>query len=333
VEILIIGGTRFLGRVLTDQILEKGYNLTLFNRGKSNPEIFPNVKTIFGDREFDLKKLEGKKWDAVIDTCGYVPRIVKLSVDALKHNVDRYIFISSVSVYKETIEIGIDETADRIMLEDPTTEDVMASEESYGGLKAMCEDIVLDSFGDRATIIRPGLIVGRNDPTHRFTYWPARINQGGEVIAPGEGNYPVQIIDVRDLASFILIVAENQVSGCYNLINKPINFRKLLETIKSVLNSSAELNWINEKWLLENEVKPWVELTCWHPSKEGEALNQISVQKAIDNGLQFHTLEDIIKDTMKWFEDIDGYNKTWSFGLSREKEHILLKKLQTKSSN
>jgi len=203
-NILIIGGTRFLGRHLVDSALARGHKITLFNRGQTNPNLFRNVETVIGDREHDIEKLSGRNWDAIIDTCGYVPRIVRESGIGLEGSVGRYVFISSISVYPDSDfhKIGIDESDPVGKLKDESVEEITG--ETYGPLKALCEKTILDLYGERGLVVRPGLIVGPNDPTDRFTYWPVRIAKGGDVLAPEKPGVPVQIIDVRDLSNFII---------------------------------------------------------------------------------------------------------------------------------
>ena len=204
-KILIIGGTRFLGRHLVNSARARGHDVTLFNRGMTNPNLFRNVDMIQGDREKDLDQLSGQ-WDAVIDTCGYFPRIVRMSAEALKDKVDQYVFISSISVYADFKKININESYPVGKIEDETMEQITG--ESYGPLKALCEKAVQDVFGINSLIIRPGLIVGPHDPTDRFTYWPVRIARGGDVLVPDNPNALTQIIDVRDLSDFIIHLVE-----------------------------------------------------------------------------------------------------------------------------
>jgi len=193
---LIIGGTRFLGRHLVEAALDHRHEVTLFNRGKSNPDIFPQLETILGDREKDVNKLQDRIWDAVIDVAGYVPRIVRLSAEVLEPNVRRYVFISTISVYADFKKAGIDESYPVGKLEDETVEEITG--ETYGPLKVLCERAVQDIYGERALIVRPGLIVGPHDPTDRFTYWPVRVARGGDVLAPQKPEVATQIIDVRE---------------------------------------------------------------------------------------------------------------------------------------
>src|SRR5882762_6808084 len=201
-RILVLGGTRFLGRGFVVAAQARGHELTLFNRGRTNPELHPRVERILGDRDGGLGALAGRTWDAVVDPSGFFPRVVGASARALAGSVGRYLFVSSISVYAEPIPHGVDETAPVAPLADPAVEDIGGG--AYGGLKALCEDRVREAFGERATVVRPGLIVGPHDTTDRFPYWPRRIARGGEVLAPGEPSAPVQLIDARDLAAFMV---------------------------------------------------------------------------------------------------------------------------------
>ncbi|MHA2502373.1 MAG: NAD-dependent epimerase/dehydratase family protein, partial [Candidatus Kariarchaeaceae archaeon] len=197
-KILIIGGTRFVGRAISESLLAHGHSLTLFHRGKTNPDYLPEATHVIGDRETDIERLTGT-WDVVIDTCGYYPRIVKISANHLQDKVKHYLFISTISVYSSTSELGITEAAPLQQLDDPTTEDMQSEENAYGGLKVLCENVVTSVYGERSIIVRPGLIVGPYDPTNRFTYWLPRIRKSGRILAPGDGSMPSQFIDVRDL--------------------------------------------------------------------------------------------------------------------------------------
>jgi 2'-hydroxyisoflavone reductase len=214
-RILIIGGTRFLGRHLVETALARNHEVTLFNRGKSNPDLFPQLETILGDRETDVEKLQqaGMNWDMVIDVAGYLPRVVRLSAEVLKENVGCYVYISSISVYSNFGKVGIAEADPVGRIDDEATEEI--AEETYGPLKALCERAVQDIYGERVLIIRPGLVVGPHDPTDRFTYWPVRMARGGDVLAPQKPEAPIQIIDVRDLSDFVLKLIEEYASGIY----------------------------------------------------------------------------------------------------------------------
>src|SRR5688572_14597839 len=254
-RILIIGGTRFLGRHLVDAALARGHEVTLFNRGKTNPDLFPQLETILGDRETDMNKLAeaGHIWDAVIDVAGYLPRIVRFSAEVLKESVARYVFISSISVYDNFKQIGIDESYPVGKIQDETVEEITG--ETYGPLKALCEKAVQDIYGERALIIRPGLIVGPHDPTDRFTYWPVRVARGGEVLAPQKPEAAIQIIDVRDLSDFIIKLIEENASGVYNATGPDyeLTIGKLLEVSKQISGSDANFMWASVEFLTDRK--------------------------------------------------------------------------------
>jgi 2'-hydroxyisoflavone reductase len=327
-NILIIGGTRFLGRALVQSAQAGGHNLTLFNRGKSGPDLFPEVEHITGDRASDLDKLSGRRWDAVIDTCGYEPAIVRLSAERLAQAVERYVFISSISAYGSVSQPGVDESAPVAQL--PEGEPETFKIENYGALKALCEQAAEESLPGRALNIRPGLIVGEYDPTDRFTYWPWRVAQGGEVLAPDRPGYLTQFIDVRDLADWTIRMVEQRQTGVYNATgpDTPLELGRLLETSKQVSGSDARFTWASEEFLLANQVQPWMEMPLWIPesSPEDAGLNQTSVQKAIRAGLTFRPLEDTIRSTLDWANSRPP-EYTWRAGITRERELDLLSKL------
>ncbi len=211
-KLLVLGGTKFLGRHAVDAALAGGHNVTIFTRGQTNPELFPGVERLRGDRDGDLDALRGGSWDGVVDTSGYVPRIVRQSAELLHDRVGRYVFVSSISVYDD-FSSPPTETSAVAELEDPATEEI---EENYGALKAACEGVVEEIYGDRSARVRAGLIVGPHDPTDRFTYWPRRIALGGEVLGPGDPDAPVQFIDARDLAAWLVNLALEGPGGTYN---------------------------------------------------------------------------------------------------------------------
>ncbi len=323
-NILILGGTRFLGRHLVDSALARGHEVTLFNRGKSNPDLFPQVQTIHGDREKDLDQLAGQHWDAVIDTCGYFPRIVRLSADALKDSVRSYVFVSSISVYADFSKVGIDEN-DAVGVLREETEEVTG--ESYGPLKALCEQAVQDVFGARAVIVRPGLIVGPHDPTDRFTYWPVRVSRGGDVLAPDRPDVLTQIIDVRDLSDFIIKLVEDKASGVFNATGPDysLSFGKLLETCKQVNNSVANFKWASVEFLSQHNVAPWSDLPAYLPEVgEDAGFAHVNVSKAIAAGLTFRPLAETVRDTLAWAATRPPEHE-WRAGLKPEKEQELLK--------
>ena len=324
-RILIIGGTHFLGRHLVESGLERSHEITLFNRGKSNPGLFPHLETILGDREEDIEKLKGRIWDAVIDTSGYFPRIVRLSAQVLEPSVTRYVFISSVSVYENFKKVGINETDPVGKIQDETVEEITG--ETYGPLKALCEQVVRDIFGtDRTLIIRPGLIVGPHDPTDRFTYWPVRVARGGDVLAAEKPDAPIQIIDVRDLAEWTIKLIEEQASGTYNATGPgyELTLGRLLDMSKQVSGSDATFRWAGVDFLNQNKVEAWSDLPVWVPDdEEGAGFSRIDVSKAIAAGLTFRPLEDTVRDTLEWAKERPSEH-AWRAGLTAEREQQLL---------
>jgi 2'-hydroxyisoflavone reductase len=327
-KILIMGGTHFLGRHLVDSALGNGHELTLFNRGQTNPGLFPDLETIHGDREKDLDRLAGRKWDAVIDTCGYFPRLVKLSAENLKGAVDRYVFISSLSVHADFKETGIDESYPVGKLEDETVEVITG--ETYGPLKALCEQAVQEVHAERALVIRPGLIVGPYDPTDRFTYWPVRVARGGDVLAPDRPEALLQIIDARDLAGFIIRLVEDRASGVFNATGPDyeLTMGKLLDTAREVARSNAVFKWAPLEFLNGHRVQPWSDLPAWAPD-QGESVGfaRIDISKALGAGLKFMPLEQTLRDTLDWASTL-APDHAWRAGLKKEREEDLLTKLQ-----
>jgi 2'-hydroxyisoflavone reductase len=327
-RILIIGGTRFLGRHLVEVALDHRHEVTLFNRGKSNPDLYPELETILGDREHDVNRLQGRIWDAVIDVAGYLPRIVRLSAEVLEPNVRRYVFISTISVYENFKKAGIDETYPVGKLGDETVEEITG--ETYGPLKVLCEQVVHDLYGERALIIRPGLIVGPHDPTDRFTYWPVRVARGGDVLAPQSPDAATQIIDVRDLSEFIIKLTEENASGVYNATGPDyeLTMGKILEVGKQVSNSDANFRWASVEFLNQNKIEPWSDMPAWIPDdEEGVGAARVDISRAIQAGLTFRPLEETIRDTLEWAMSRPS-DHDWRAGLNSERESEALAKLK-----
>jgi 2'-hydroxyisoflavone reductase len=327
-KILIIGGTRFLGRHLVHSANGRGHQVTLFNRGLTNPDVFPQVETILGDREKDLAELLGHEWEAVIDTCGYVPRIVRLSAQSLEGSVSHYVFISSISAYAGFSKVGIDESDPVGKMEDETVEEITG--ETYGPLKALCERAVQETYRERSLIIRPGLIVGPYDPTDRFTYWPVRVARGGAVLAPEEPAAPVQIIDARDLSDFIIKLIEENASGIFNATGPDyeLTMGAMLETCKQISNSDADFKWASVEFLARHEVAPWSDMPVWIPNTEEDAgFSRVDISKAIKAGLKFRPLEETVRDTLEWVATRPS-DREWRAGLSAEKEEKVLAALK-----
>ena len=298
-ELLILGGTRFLGRHLVEAALGRCHRVTLFNRGLSGPGLFPDVERLVGDRDGDLSALQGRRWAAAIDPCGYVPRLVRASASRLADAVDHYAFVSSISVYSEPIAPGAGEGAPVQELPDPLVEEVTG--EPYGGLKVLCERAAEGAMPGRVLNVRPGLIVGPHDPTDRFTYWPRRISRGGEVLVPDNPELPVQFIDARDLAGWTIEMCEERRVGIYNATGPEyaLTMGRLLEACETVSGGDAELIWVSEKLLGERGVEPFTEMPLWVP-REYAGLQTVDCGKAIEAGLSFRPVSDTIRDVLEW---------------------------------
>lgn len=323
-RILFIGGTRFVGRHLVEAALRRNHEVTLFNRGRSNPGLFPQVEKIVGDREKDVNKLEERIWDTVVDVAGYLPRLVRLSAEVLQENVSRYVFISTISVFENFRKIGINESDPLGKLEDETVEEITG--ETYGPLKALCERVVRGSYGERALIVRPGLVVGPHDPTDRFTYWPVRVRRGGEVLAPQKPEAPIQLIDARDLAEFIIKLIEENASGIYNATGPDyeLTIGRLLEVSKQVSGSEASFKWASLEFLNQNKVEAWSDMPVWIPDEaETAGFSRTNVSKAINAGLTFRPLEETVRDTLAWAKTRPAGHE-WRAGLKAEREQELL---------
>jgi 2'-hydroxyisoflavone reductase len=300
-KLLILGGTAFLGRAIVEAARARGHELTLFNRGQRNPSLFPEVEQLRGDRDGNMEALHGQRWDAVIDTSGYLPRIVRASAELLADAVDHYTFISSISVYTDFSTRGMDETAPVGTLEDGTVEEITG--DTYGPLKALCEQAVEQTLPGRSLIIRPGLIVGPHDPTDRFTYWVERVARGGDVLVPNRPDMDVQIIDVRDLAEWTVQMVESKHTGTYNATGPDyaLTLEQVIETCKTVSGSDARWIWVDEQFLLAADVKPWTEVPLWIADEPDMAgFDAINIDKALAAGLTFRPLAATIQDTLTW---------------------------------
>lgn len=302
-KLLLLGGTLFLGYTIAEEAVARGHDVTIFTRGRSASGAPAGVRHLIGDRDGGLQALEQGSWDAVIDTSGYVPRIVKAGADLLADRVELYTFISSISVYRDFSRAGVSEEDATLELEDAASEDVAAH---YGALKARCEAVLAERLPGRVLTIRPGLIVGPRDSSDRFTYWPSRLARGGDVLAPGPQDAPVQVIDVRDLASWTLSMIEARRTGVYNATGEAgrVTMQALLEQCRSALNPSARLTWADESFLAAQGVGAWMEMPLWVPAS-GETATftgfmQVNVDKALRAGLAFRPLEATIRDTAAW---------------------------------
>ncbi len=305
-KILILGGTRFIGLHMTALALERGHTLTFFNRGKTNADKFPEIERIRGDRTGDIEGLKGRKWDVVVDNSGYVPRFVRNSAELLAPNVGQYVFISSISVYPNFAQPR-DESSAVGKLADETIEKVDG--DTYGPLKALCEQAVEKALPGRTTVIRPGLIVGPDDNSDRFTYWPARAARGGEFIAPGAPGDPFQIIDARDLAAFTLAAVEDNVTGVYNAVSNVNEFKfgELTDACIAAAKRQARpadpprATYLPAEFLEEQQVAPWSEMPAWLPAKGDEAAFAATSNKAARAmGLTITPLKKTVEDTLAW---------------------------------
>ncbi len=328
-NILILGGKRFLGIALVDAILQAGHTPTLFNRGLTKPDLFPMIENLVGDRNGDLRALRGKEWDAVIDTSGYIPRIVKQTAEFLSDKCEIYTFISTISVYSDYNSPDITESYPLAQLEDPSNEDY--SGDAHGPLKALCEYEIQQAFDGKVFVVRPGLIVGPNDPTDRFTYWPWRVSLGGKVLAPTPPSSNLQFIDVRDLAEFIVMMIENKSEGVYNLTGprKPATFGSLLVSCREVSLSNASFVWVDEYFLLNEGVVPFTDLPLWVPTSDPAltGLYNINITKAIKAGLTFRPLSKTVADTLTWLKT-QPERKKMKVGMDIARETELLLKYQ-----
>lgn len=316
-RLLVLGGTKFVGRASVEDALARGHEVTLFTRGETNPELFPAAEHLRGDRASDLTALEGRQWDAVLDTSGYIPAVVRASAELLADKVGRYLFISSVSVYASLAGVN-DEDSPLAELGDLPADALAPDFSNYGPLKALCEAAVSDVFGERAVNVRPGLIVGAWDQTGRFTYWPHRVARGGEVLAPAPPERAVQFIDVRDLARFLVDLLERSGPGTYNATHPGRPWSEVLESCREVAGSEASFTWVPDELLLEHQVGEWMELPLWIASPEEAGIHRADVTRAVEAGLTFSPLEQTVRETL------DLAKPTEQAGLSPEREAELL---------
>lgn len=322
-KILIIGGTGFLGRHLVEEALSNEHTVTLFNRGVSQPALFPEVEHIRGDRDKDVSALQHRQWDAVIDTCGRMPGSVQATASVLAESVKHYTFISSTSVYTDFSRPGIDEHSPVEQLGDLRIEEASPTKH-YGALKALCEQAATEAMPGRVLIIRPGLIVGPHDTSDRFTYWPHRVSRGGEVIAPGQPEQPVQFIDVRDLSAWIIRMVEAEQTGVYNAKGPDymLSMQQLLEECKAASGSDARFVWVDEAFLNEQGVMPYTEMPLWVPSAMAGFV-RVNCHKALAAGLSIRPLAETVRDTLAW-DNTRSADEQLRAGLTGARERQLL---------
>lgn len=330
-KLLILGGTRFVGRHMTEAALGAGHEVTLFNRNRQGTDT--GVETLVGDRLHDVSALTGRTWDAVIDVSAYTPAAARRSAEVLQGAVPHYTFISTVSVYESFARPGLDEQAPVATLADDEAEAASepVSAEAYGPLKARCEWVVEKFFPGRALVIRPGLIVGPHDYTDRFTYWVRRVGAGGTVLAPGGPEQRVQFIDARDLARWTVRATERGLTGTFNATGPEgvLTMGTLLETCRRTLNPEAELEWVDNAFLLKHGLEAG-DLMPWHPAEAMPGWNgfyALDIGKAVSQGLRFRPLEETVHDTFVWDEACGG--EPLKSGLSPEREAALLAEWRT----
>jgi 2'-hydroxyisoflavone reductase len=325
VRVLVLGGGVFLGRHLVAALLARGHDVTTFTRGRHPIDGGPSVTRLVGDRERDLSPVSRDGWDAVVDTCGFVPRVVRASAEHLRA-AGRYAFVSSISVY-DAKRPEVREDSPRQSLPqgtDPNAETVDG--DTYGPLKASCEDAVRDVFGDRALIVRPGLIVGPHDPTDRFTYWPERAARGGTILAPAPPGRYAQFVDARDLARFIVAALDAHMSGDVNVTGaaRMTTMGDVVDSARALAGVPSDVCWVDDAFLERHGVEPWSELPLWIPDSLGLlGFSNADVSHALAWGLQFRPLAATMADTLAWVQTLPA-DRTRKAGLSAEREAALL---------
>lgn len=329
-NILMLGGTGFLGPAEVEYALARGHRVTLFNRGRTNTHLFPEAEKLVGDRaEGNLEALKGRQWDAVMDTSANVATWVRDSAAALKDSVGRYLFVSSISAFTDNSIIG--QTEDGEVFSHEAYLDVVARNagmgEGFGPNKAEAERITLATFGDRGLVVRPGLIVGPGDNSDRFTYWPVRIDRGGEILAPGDGTDLAQIVDVRDLAMWMVHLLEAGASGTYNATGprSPMTMAEMLYGIRAITSSAVSFTWVPADFLREHQVGAWMEMPVWvYPSEETQGFSAWDCSKAMAAGLEFRPLADTARDTLAWWKARPADARPMRTGVAPEKEAAIL---------
>ncbi len=329
-HLLVLGGTRFLGRHVAELALQRGHRLTLLHRGRSGSGLFPQAEHLIADRNTDLSVLAGRRFDAVVDTSAYWPRQVQAAAAQLAGHVGHYQLVSSISVYAQPQQVPLDEDAALATLDDPQTETVTGA--TYGGLKVLCEQAAVAAYGaQRCLLPRPGLLVGPHDPTERFTWWVRRLlraTPGSEVLAPGEPGTPVQFIDARDAAAWMLLQAETGGHGAFNLTGpaQPLSMGTLLHTACATLAAEAapSLTWVSEAFVEAQGVAPWSDLPVWLPQPLA-GLHRTDIGRALRSGLRCRPLAQTLADTAAWARlHAPGPGGTPPPGLTAQREEALL---------
>jgi 2'-hydroxyisoflavone reductase len=329
-KMLILGGTGFIGPNTVKYALARGHDVTILTRGRSATKV-DGVEHIIADREGDLSMLSARKWDVVLDNNARDYRWVQRSTKALKNSTDQYLFVSSISAYR-TPSMSYNSAGDVRM--QPVSESYErftppanwkdGDEAPYGLTKAISENIVHEAFPGRATVVRPGLIVGPTDPTDRWTYWPVRVDEGGEVLAPGNPNHSSQVIDQRDLTEWLVRLAESGTMGDFNATGPAtrLTFAEMLAGCRAVTSSSVRFTWVSEEFLAAQKVAIWSEMPAWAP---GDPLMYVDVSRAVANGLTYRPLADTARDTIEWDKARPtAEREKRAAGISRAREKELL---------
>jgi len=333
-RLLVLGGTAFLGPELVAEAKRAGWTVTLFNRGKTNPHLFPDVEKLRGDRRSDLKALEGRSWDAVVDTSGYFPKDVTASARLLAKSVGLYVFVSTISVYGDTSKPGIDERSPVAKTDQPDADKVTGA--NYGALKALCEEAAEREMPGKTLVIRPGLIIGPGDTSDRFTYWPVRVARGGEVLAPGTPDDPVQFVDVRDLASWTVAMIGRRRTGVFNATGpkEPLTFGPMLAACREASGAQATFTWVDAKTLEELKIAPWSDMPCWVPPfGETAGSRRVNSGKAVGEGLTFRPIVETARDTLAWWKTLPEERRARpKAGLTAERETAALAAVREKKA-
>ena len=325
-RILILGGTGFIGPHMVRYAMYRGHQVTLFNRGRTNPGLFPGVETLIGDRDSQLDALRGHSWDAVIDNSGYVPRHVRDSAELLLDSVGRYVFTSTGSVYNFDQD-ELTEDAELLPIEDPTSED---TNRYYGPLKVLCENAVTDTYRERGTVVRLHVVAGPGDPTDRYTYWPVRIDRGGDIIAPGSQATPVQYIDVRDLAEFMVHLIERDIGGTYNAAGPALDETSMAEFlygVRAITSTPLNFTWVDEQFLMDRQAR----FQLWYPPTDGpiRGISRVRSHRGVAAGLKFRPLAVTALDTLEWFRSLPEERRN-AFELNLERDQRILEEWRTR---
>jgi 2'-hydroxyisoflavone reductase len=321
-RILVLGGTSFAGRHLVELALARGHDLVLFNRGRTGADLHAGVERVVGERAGSLDGLRGRTFDAVVDMSGYFPPDVERSAELLAGSAGRYLFVSTRSVYADHSRAGSNEDSALAELPPGAPEDEI-TEESYGPLKVRCERAARAAFGERILVLRPGLIVGPYDPTGRFTYWPVRVAEGGDVLAPAPPDQPIQVVDARDLVAFALDLLERGAGGTFDVVG-PAGMLTLGRVLEACLaaGGGARVVWVDEAFLLERGVEPWTELPLWTPGADMAGFQRSDVSRALAAGLSVRPIAETVADTLRWAE---AARPGPGASMTREREAALLR--------